>query len=381
MKINYEIKCLNCGKTLPSNYKYWKCIKCNSPIEINILELNINKNELNKRAFNLWRYREVIPLNEKAKITLGEGGTPLIERKIEKHKVYFKLEYLNPTGSFKDRGTSIAINRAILLKAKRIIEDSSGNAGTSVSAYSSAAGIPSKIYVPKNAPRNKKNLIKAFGGQIIETKDREEAAKRSITELEKDDYYIGHSWNPFFIEGIKTIAYEIAEQTNWQPPKRIITPVGNGTLLLGLFKGFKEMVELGWIDKSPKLIAVQAEGFTPLYQAIYKNKKDEGKKKTKIADAIKISNPPRLSQMIKAVKETSGDVILVTDNEIILGLRKLIRMGLLVEPTSATAFSAYLKTVKELDSSEDTCIILTGSGMKMINKIIELTMIKNKRTT
>jgi len=377
VKNNYEIKCLNCGKHLPLNYKYWKCIKCNGPLEVNIQKLNIDKNKLSKRAFNLWRYREAIPLNGKIRVTLGEGGTPLIEKEIEKHKVYFKLEYLNPTGSFKDRGASIAVNRAILLKAKRIVEDSSGNAGTAISAYSSAARIPSKIYVPKNAPKNKKNLIKAFGGYIIETKNRETAAKRAISELGEDDYYIGHSWNPFFIEGIKTTAYEIIEQKNWQPPDKIIIPVGNGTLLIGLFKGFKEMLTLGWINKIPKIIAVQAEGYTPLYEAIY-NKKNR-KKKSKLADAIKITNPPRLNQMIKAIKETNGEVIAVTDEEIITGLRKLLKIGLLVEPTSATAFSAFLKMKENIDTDEKICIILTGSGMKMINEIIKLTTVKNEK--
>lgn len=376
MKSNYEIKCLKCGEYLPINYKYWKCSKCNSPLEINILELNINKNKLRNRAFNLWRYREAIPLNGEIKVTLGEGGTPLIKKEIEKNKIYFKLEYLNPTGSFKDRGACIAVNRAILLKAKRIVEDSSGNAGTAISAYSTAAGIPSKIYVPKNTPKNKKNLIKAFGAQIVEAKNREAAAKRAVLELEEKDYYIGHSWNPFFIEGIKTIAYEIIEQNNWQPPDKIIVPVGNGTLLLGLFKGLKELLTLEWINKIPKLIAVQAEGYAPLYKAIY-NKKN-GKKKSKLADAIKILNPPRLNQMIKAIRETNGEVIVVTDKEIVTGLRKIIKIGLLVEPTSAAAFSAFLKMKGNIDANEKICIILTGSGMKMIGEIIRLINVKKE---
>lgn len=182
---------------------------------------------------------------------------------------------------------------------------------------------------------------------------------------------------PIFIEGIKTTAYEIIEQKNWQPPDKIIIPVGNGTLLIGLFKGFKEMLTLGWINKIPKIIAVQAEGYTPLYEAIY-NKKNR-KKKSKLADAIKITNPPRLNQMIKAIKETNGEVIAVTDEEIITGLRKLLKIGLLVEPTSATAFSAFLKMKENIDTDEKICIILTGSGMKMINEIIKLTTVKNEK--
>ncbi|MCS7385516.1 MAG: threonine synthase [archaeon GB-1867-005] len=366
----FTIKCSECGIELPENYWYWNCRNCGAPLEIKIEKPNVTRRELSIREGSIWRYKEFIPLNEKSKVTLGEGFTPMIKRKIANINVLLKLEFLNPTGSFKDRGASTAITRAISLKAKRVVEDSSGNAGASIAAYATAAGIQAKIYIPKSAPKAKKEIIMIYGGQLTEAKSRSEAAERAVKELNEGDYYIGHAWNPFFIEGVKTMAYELAEQLKWNPPDNIIVPTGNGTLLLGLYKGFNELINIGWIKHRPKLIAVQPVGCAPLYEAIYG--KSAGKRKAVLADAMRVANPPRIKQMIEAIRNTEGKVILVDDAEIVCGLKHLLKLGLLVEPTSASAVSALIKLKNEGTIEGETCIPLTGCGVKMASKILRI---------
>jgi len=366
----FTIKCTKCGEEFPDNYWYWNCSKCGGPLDVLIEIAEAKREEHLTSEKSMWRYQWFIPASMKFKVTLGEGCTPMIRRKIANVNVLLKLEFLNPTGSFKDRGSSVAITRAISLQARRVIEDSSGNAGASISAYATAAGIQAKIYVPKSAPKAKKEIIMTFGGQLVEAESRSEAAKRAVKELCKGEYYIGHAWNPFFIEGIKTIAYEIAEQMNWKTPDNIIVPTGNGTLLLGLYKGFNELIDAGWINDMPRLIAVQAEGCAPLYEAIYGTK--AGKGRSKLADAIRVPNPPRINQMVEAIKNTEGKVVTVNDKEIAHGLECLVKLGLLVEPTSATAVSALMKLSSVGEIEGVVCIPLTGCGVKMTSKILRI---------
>ena len=361
-----SLKCSKCQSIYPENYLNWKCEKCGSPLEI-IFEIEEKSRQLiNFEDYSMWRYERFMAVRNESKVTLGEGWTPIIEKEIFGIKVALKLEFLNPTGSFKDRGASTVISRAVQSGVKRIVEDSSGNAGLAISAYASAAKIKAKIYVPIKASKAKKKLIQILGAQLIETKNRAEAFIKAVNELEENDYYVGHSWNPFFIEGVKTIAYEIAEQYNWKIPKTIIVPTGNGTLLLGLYKGFKELNSYGFIDEIPRLIAVQVSGYTPLYEAIYG--KRDWNRKSRLADGIKISNPPRINEMKNAIINTNGDVIVVNDDEIIHSLKVLLKMGLIVEPTSATAIAALLKMKSDIE--DNICIPLTGSGIKMPDKIL-----------
>ncbi len=370
MEVEFEIKCLRCGSVYPGKYWYWKCEKCGGALEIELkLDFKAGIGDLiDGKSHSMWRYGKLIPVSSRFRVSIGEGMTPLITRVISGINVLFKLEYLNPTGSFKDRGASAVITRALELGAERVVEDSSGNAGLSIAAYASAANLRAKIYVPKGAPEGKKSLIKLLGGELVEAGSRVEAARRAVNELEPDDYYVGHSWNPFFIEGIKTIAHEVAEQCNWRIPQSIVVPVGNGTLLLGLYKGFKELLDLSAIDWMPRLIAVQAAGYAPLYESIYGGV--EWRSRAELADAIKIKNPPRLEQMRRVIEETDGDVVVVEDHEIVGGLKTLLKMGLIVEPTSAAALAALMKIRGEIDGI--ACIPLTGSGIKMASRLLSL---------
>ncbi len=317
------------------------------------------------REYSIWRYKSMLPVNPAKKISLGEGLTPVVEARFEETTVFMKLEYLNPTGSFKDRGASVAISHALEIGVRHVVEDSSGNAGAAVAAYAAAAGLKARIYIPQDVPPYKKRLISAFQAEIVEKPTRSAAAQAAVAELGKEDLYVGHLWNPCFIEGAKTIAFEFYEQLE-KPPNAIITPAAAGTLLLGLYKGYKELEELSLVDSTPRFYAVQAAEVAPLYEAVHG--KPPLPAASSLADGLRVSNPPRLKEMAHTITSTQGNVCAVDDGEILRALKLLYRKGFLVEPTSATALAALwkLKESGEISHGERILLILTGSGLKAI---------------
>lgn len=352
-------KCVRCGYTAEASLWLWRCPRCGGPLDIVIEGLRLTLGE----GRGLWRFSSVIPA--KPLVTLGEGSTPLINASFIGKGVYLKLEYLNPTGSFKDRGSAVAISKALELGVKTVVEDSSGNAGISIAAYAAAAGIKARIYVPRDAPEGKKALIRSLGAELIETPSRAEANKMAIESVRPDEAYIGHMWNPWFLQGTKTLAYELIDQLGHEP-SIIILPASAGTLLLGLWIGFNELVNLGIINKVPRLYAVQPQGFASLYEKLHG---DYIREPTKLADALRVLNPPRLEQMVNAVKGSGGDAVVVTDDEVLRSWKSLLRRGIIVEPSSATALSGYDKLLSNnyLSRGDEVVIVLTGSGLKYMD--------------
>ncbi len=321
---------------------------------------------IDRSELSLWRYKSLIPFS-KGKISLGEGLTPLIHHREEGVELYFKLEYVSPTGSFKDRGATVEVSRAKSIGVRRIVEDSSGNAGLAYSAYSAFAGIKARVYVPRDAPTAKRMLMKMCGTEVVECETREEAAQRAISELDEGDLYIGHTWNPFFLEGTKTVAYELYEH-GIIGFDSIVIPVSAGTLLLGFYKGFKDLMNMGFIDRLPRLYAVQAGGVTPIYEDL-RGEKWKGEEGT-LADGLRIKDPPRRKMIVNAIKESNGSVVVVGNTEIVESMKHLYKMGLTVEPTSATAYAAYRRLRRE--AGLRVLIPLTGTGMKTLDKLIHL---------
>ncbi|MBC7113597.1 MAG: pyridoxal-phosphate dependent enzyme [Candidatus Methanomethyliales bacterium] len=306
----------------------------------------------------LWRYKRLIPSSEEH-ITLGEGCTPLVEIKDE--GIILKLEYFSPTGSFKDRGAAVSVNRARRIGVKSIVEDSSGNAGIAAAAYAARAGIRARIYVPKDAPVAKRVLIRACGADVVECTTRKEASMRAVGELTEEDLYIGHTWDAFYIEGMKTVAFELFERD--RIPEAVVAPVASGTLFLGLFKGFTELNEMGFIDRIPTFYAVQGEGCAPIYEAIHGA--IQGIKRSSLADGLRIEEPPRKDEILNVIRKTHGDALTVNDDEIVEALKQLYKRGVIVEPTSATAYAAF----KKLEGLKDVLIPMTGTGIKTIDRI------------
>lgn len=360
-----HLHCQTCGKTFSDNEPIWQC-PCGGLLDIEI-NTRLLLRKLEKRPIGMWRYREMIPLRvDKNIVTFNEGFTPLVEISLESNTIFFKIDYLFPSGSFKDRGASVLVSKIKELGIKKVLIDSSGNAGSAVSAYCAKAGIECLVLVPENTSEEKLNQIKAYGAKLyIVQGDRDETARVALKLAEKI-YYASHYYNPFFIHGTKTFAYEIVEQLNWKAPDAVVLPIGNGTLLLGAYIGFKELMNQKIIKKIPKLVAIQAKNCAPIFW-MYKNNTNRIPDltiKSTIAEGISVGRPPRATQIISAIKESKGTILTVSEKEIKQALKEIYKLGIYIEPTSATAVAGvknYLKIAKKKELIVST---FTGTGLK-----------------
>jgi len=313
----------------------------------------------------VWRFRKVLPFATDP-VSLGEGGTPILEKHEDGAQLLLKLEYCAPTGSFKDRGASVSLTRVKAIGAKGIVEDSTGNAGIAASAYAAKAGMRARVYVPSDAPAVKKSLIKACGAEVVETLNRGEASRRAQGELKDGEVYIGHTMDPFYVEGMKTIAYEVFEDKC--VPDLVIVPVASGTILIGIYKGFLELQEMGLLADLPSIYGVQGEGCAPIYEVLHG--KLDGVRTSYLADGLRIADPPRKREIVDVIKKTGGDIFTVADSEIASSVKELYRTGIIAEPTSATVLAAFRKNEKDLKGK--ILMPITGSGMKTADKLAQI---------
>ena len=360
----WKLGCLACGRESDPDGRIYRCA-CGGVLDIEmVLPPELRKNL--GREESLWRYRAAIPVNdESAIVTLGEGLTPLIEVELDGKALLFKLEYRAPTGSFKDRGASVLLSRLKEMKIDEILEDSSGNAGCSIAAYAAAAGIRCRVLVPEEVAPEKAVQIKSYGAILERVPGSREEVAAEALRRSGETFYASHSWQPFFLQGTKTFAYEIFEQAD-PLPDAIFFPVGNGTLLLGAFKGFRELLTLGLVAKSPRLIAVQAASHDPVYARLTGRDPESAKDVHQtIAKGIAVRRPVRLEQIVEAIRVTEGAAVTVRDDEIRDAQRLLARHGLLVEPTSAAALAGY-RVWERTHGGEGLKVLLplTGSGVK-----------------
>jgi threonine synthase len=305
-------------------------------------------------------------VNEDDIITLGEGWTPLVRLS---NSVYVKLESLNPTGSFKDRGSAVLVSTLHeLIKRQRgyISEDSSGNAGASMAAYVARAGLKAKIYVPVNVSGPKFNQIQSYGAEIVKVEGSRNKVAEEAQKLGVGKFYLGHILHPLFRDGIRSLSYETAEQLGWKIPDRVYLPVSAGTLMLGVISGFKHLVDSNVIRSMPKIVACQTRQVSPLYHRFKNLSYTPPETVTSIADALVSVNPPLLELMTKNLREVNGDAVMVEEEEILKAFKELAIRGFFVEPSSAVAYAAYAKQVmnKETSSDSNVVIILTGTGLK-----------------
>ncbi len=247
---------------------------------------------------------------------------------------------------------------------RKVVEDSSGNAGAAIAAYCAKASVACHIYVPGTTPPAKLMQIKRYGAHLHLVKGDREAAAQAALHQACTTYYASHYWNPFFIHGTKTCVFEIVEQLTWKPPDLIIVPVGNGTLLLGCYIGLRDLLDEGVIDTLPRVIGVQAANCAPLAFAWNHDgdlPSDNPARKT-MAEGIAIRNPPRAREILDAIHSTHGEIITVNEKEIRDALRFIWRKGYYIEPTSAVALAALGKY--RIPSNQVVVIPLTGHGLK-----------------
>jgi len=366
--------CKKCGKIWSLSEPVWRC-ECGGPLDIifdnnELSSLFFDKNNIANREKTLWRYRELIPVNFQKRISFNEGFTPLVHDIFSEYpNLCLKLDYLMPTGSFKDRGATVLISKVNEWGISEVVEDSSGNAGSSIAAYSALAGIKASIYIPYYASKGKISQIKAYGANLITINGTRSDVNAAVLEAAKEKYYASHLWNPFFIEGLKTVAFELVEQLNWDVPDSLIIPIGSGGLFLGVYKGFLELLKLELIKNIPRFFGVQSPACPPIYNAFLKHELEpvpcEISGETK-AEGILIAKPPRGRDILEVLYKTKGAVTLVSDSEIEIAYQKLAKKGIFVEHTSATVLAALKHFLDSglIDKTERVVAILTGTGLK-----------------
>jgi threonine synthase len=365
-----EFICATCHQHFPTDTCHWRCT-CGGLFELTS-KAAFPKEAIRRRPPNLWRYREALPLPEDCRtVTLGEVLTPLLPWPVLPGAL-LKLEFLFPSGSFKDRGAGLMLSHMRHAGVRQAIEDSSGNAGAAVAAYATRADIACRIFVPASTSEGKLTQIRSYGAVVVPIPGtREDVASAARAEAEHS-YYASHVFNPFFFHGTKTFAFEVWEQLGFRAPDCLILPVGHGTLYLGAYLGFRDLLEAGEIPRLPRLIGIQAEPCAPL--AARWRGAPFGEPRPTIAEGIRIATPDRAEAILASCRESGGDLLTVSEHEIVSALHGLARAGLYVEPTAAVAPAGALKlqAAGRLAAGETTIIPLSGSGLKAGHAIAEL---------
>jgi threonine synthase len=301
----------------------------------------------------LWKFNPQLPVfNKENIVSFGEGYTPVVKELWHQKQVSFKLEYLFPTGSYKDRGATVLLSKIKELGIKKIIEDSSGNAGCAIAAYAAKANIDSEIYVSSMASPAKIKQMKGYGANVIVINGSREDVAEAAKKAAQHAYYASHSYNPFFFEGTKTFAYEVWEQCP-EMPDEIIFPVGNGTLIIGTYIGFTELMAAGLITQIPRLSAAQATHCPGL------SNQNINEFKTTVAEGIAVKNPVRKMLIQKILGQTNGLYYAVNEEDILKEHQLLHKNGYFVELTSAVATAALQQS-----SGNKVMVPLTGHGLK-----------------
>jgi len=328
----------------------------------------LRQRDIDTTRRSVWRYAHALLVGAEHAVSLGEGWTPLLTGEWHGAPVHYKLEFMMPTGSFKDRGMTVMVSYLKSRGVTRVLEDSSGNAGASLAAYAAAAGLTCRILVPETASYPKIVQIAACGADVVTIKgsrqDVAEAALRQSAEI----FYASHNWQPFFVEGTKTLAYELWEQAGFRAPDNVVVPLGYGSNILGAERGFDELVRLGEIARRPRLFGVQAARCAP-YAAAFRAGVEHlvaSEIAPTVAEGIATPKPTRVVDVLRAVRETGGSIVAVEEAEIVPALRDLARRGLYVEPTSAVAAAGLSRLLAAgvIRPQEYTVLVLTGSGLK-----------------
>jgi threonine synthase len=368
MKVN--LICDSCHEHYQSSERIWRC-KCGGFLSLDF-HAQFPLEKIQKRKPTMWRYREALPiLHDKHIVSFNEGFTPIVEEEFFGKKVLVKQDHLFPSGSYKDRGASVLVSKIKELGIKKVVEDSSGNAGAAIAAYCTKAHIDCYTYVPEKTSSEKLKQIEQYGAHLHKIPGtREDTAKAALHQAQIT-YYASHYWNPYFFHGTKTCIFEIVEQLGWKTPDALIVPVGNGTLLYGSFIGLKELQRENVIHKIPKIIGVQAENCAPLEYTWRTHDAIANYKTTKetIAESIAITDPVRVKDIIHAVKETNGEIITVKEREIRSALYDTRLKGYYIEPTSAVSIAGFKKY--PMKQKEVVVLSLTGHGLKTSNTAIK----------
>ncbi|MBM3343933.1 MAG: pyridoxal-phosphate dependent enzyme [Betaproteobacteria bacterium] len=329
---------------------------------------------------SVWRYAKAIAVDATHAVTMGEGWTPLTCGEWQGAPALFKLDFMMPTGSFKDRGMTVMLSYLKSCGITQVLEDSSGNAGASLSAYAAAAGMRCRILVPQTASYPKIAQIAACGADVVTIRGTRQDVADAAMAMSSEIFYASHNWQPFFAEGTKTLAYELWEQLGFKAPDNVVVPLGYGSNVSGCERGFGELVRNGEIGKMPRIFGVQAANCAPYFNAFKAGVEHlvPTQVTPTIAEGIASSKPTRVAEALRAVRDSGGSIVAVTEDEIVTALGTLARKGLYVEPTSAAAAAGLTQLLASgaIKANESTVLVLTGTGLKAADKIGELLQLK-----
>jgi threonine synthase len=355
-----DLRCPACGREYADR---WHC-ECGAPLRFAEQPLPSADDpvdaEIDPRD-GLWAFADFLPVDRH--VTLGEGYTPLVDAPA--WDAEFKLEYVFPTGSFKDRGATTTLSRAVEVGAETVLEDSSGNAGAAIATYAARAAVPAEIYVPADVTDSKLQAIRSACADVVRVEgSREDVTDACVAAVERGEgWYASHAWNPAFFAGTATMAFEIAHQRDWSVPDAVVMPLGHGTMFLGAYRGFRALREAGWIDRTPRLLGAQATGYAPIADALHGDADGDD---NDVADGIQIREPVQREAILSAIEETDGDAIALPAAAVEAEHDRLHAAGFYVEPTSAVA-PAALRAYRErgiVDPDDDVVVPLSGSGLK-----------------
>ncbi|NEA45799.1 pyridoxal-phosphate dependent enzyme [Streptomyces sp. SID10815] len=354
--------CPTDGVRIPGASLAWCCPSCHGPLDLDFAPTPAPLKSLTGRVNSLWRYAETLPLAAPT-VSLGEGRTPLAPLTDE---ISAKLDYLMPTLSFKDRGAVLLAELALRAEPRRVVADSSGNAGTSVAAYCARGRLPCTVYVPLGTATKKLEQIEAHGARVEVVDGGREAAAAAARRAADapDTFYASHVYNPYFLHGTKTYVHELWEDLGGRLPDVLVLPVGNGTLLLGAALAIAELYGAGLLDRRPALWAVQAAAVAPLAEAFAQGA-DELTGTTAVAptlaEGIAIPRPPRARQILRAVRDSGGTFLTVTEDQIRHAQLDLASRGLFVESTGVACWAAVREGAL---AGKSAVVPLCGAGLK-----------------
>lgn len=358
------------GRTYPLETPRW-CGEDRAPLLLTDLP-GIGRDDIARGLRSLWRYAAALPFLPARPISMGEGCTPLVELALHGGTALLKCEWFMPTGSFKDRGASVMLSLLREQGVSAVLEDSSGNGGAAISAYAAAGGMAATIFVPASTSPAKTVQSRAAGAHITlvpgTRQDCADAAECEATRI----FYASHNWQPFFLHGTKTLAYELWEDFGFNAPDNVIVPCGAGSNVLGLFIGFSELLRAGQIARLPRIFAAQPAHCAPIARAALGLAPVAAR--PTIAEGTAIAQPLRVTECLEALRVSGGGAVMLEEAEIAEAALMLARRGVYVEPTCAQAAAAFgrLLAAGSIAPRESTVVVMTGTGLKSTPRYAEL---------
>lgn len=388
-----ELRCAICGRSYAPDEVQYTCPVCGQAgtldvlYDVEALRRSVSREDIARSADpTLWRYRPLLPLPADAAVPpLAVGGTPLYDAPrlaadLGLAQTWIKDDGRNPTGSLKDRASALVVARALLQGIQVVTTASTGNAAAALAGVAASVGLPAVIFVPASAPEAKIAQLLTYGAHVLLVRGNyDHAFDLAVQAAERYGWYNRNTgMNPYTAEGKKTVAYEIAEQLGWQAPDAVVLSVGDGNIISGVHKGFSDLLALGWIDRMPRLIGVQADGSAACYQ-VWKRGQDPVTmtpiESHTVADSIASELPRDRVRAVRAVRETNGAFVSVPDEAILEGIPVLARLsGVFAEPAAAATYAGARAALAEgaLKPEDRVVLLVTGNGLKDIKSAMRV---------